>query len=495
MAPDQDIQSELKEVKLSLTRLFRGETCAKICKTIDYVERLNDNKKRLNGDPAVSHSFMVALKTAQMNLGPDAICCALLHDAIEDNPERDDIPHFIEKELGTHVLDMVRALTLINANPAEKSETKELEAAQQYLIATVSDLRIIMIKLADKLHNLMTIDGLPRDRQKRYMGEIERIYRPIVEYMGLGRICRELDDLLLKKKHPDEYEAILNFITRNYPTNEADVKTIISELETICALERIPVKIDGRVKSIASIYKKMRKYQKEGKTSHLDYIRDILAFRIITDTEKSCYTIASLISLFYEAQNNEMDDYITNPKPNGYKSLHLNIFHSNIRRILELQIKTQAMHENNEFGPASHIAYKTSGRSRAHPTDIFDWTASLNIQCSYYKTHEDKPITIELFKETIFVLTPDKDFIPLPSGATPIDLAYEIHSEMGTQCIGAIVNKRPVAVDTRLSTGDIVEIVTNSKKKYASKSWLEFVVTEKARREIQESVKNRLANL
>jgi GTP diphosphokinase / guanosine-3',5'-bis(diphosphate) 3'-diphosphatase len=485
-----DLPSDLQKISDTLIKLFQGSDCNLIESAFLYAYAKVKDQKRLNGEPAISHPLMVALKTAKMGLGPNSISAALLHDIIEDNPDSEIVSIEILEKFGEDVHTLVLALTKMQSDRVERSETSEVLAAQLYLLSTVNDLRVIMIKLADKLHNLMTIEGLEPDHQEKYMREIERIYLPIAEYIGLGAVHREMADLLFAKRNPMDYRKILDAI-REVSREEKNIKrTIVEELTTICALEDIRPIIEGRLKGITSIHAKLERYREKRGKSSIEHIKDIVAFRILCDTEDQCYLISSALHQFFDL-GHPTDDYISNPKPNGYKSIHIILTHPEFGDF-EVQIKTHAMHEYNEYGPASHIAYKVSGRSEAKPTDEFSWVKDLSFSSHFYKKNEDKPIPSKVLQDFIFVLTPKYDFIKLPKGSTPIDFAYSLHSDLGNQCIGASVNQRPVAIDSPLQTGDIVEIKTNPKKKYASESWLDFVVTDRAKEMIRKSVRRRV---
>jgi len=346
-----------------------------------------------------------------------------------------------------------------------------------------------MIKLADKLHNLMTVEGLQSEHQERYMKEIERIYLPIAEYIGLGAIHREMVDLLFAKRNPIEYRKIIDAIHEVSRDENKIKRSIIEELTTICSIEDVRPEIQGRIKGITSIYNKLKRYREEKGASSMDLIKDIIAFRILCDREDQCYVTSSALQQFYDLSD-PIDDFITNPKPNGYRSIHIILTHPDFGDF-EVQIKTHSMHEYNEYGPASHIAYKVSGRSETKPNDEYSWVKDLSFSSHFYKKHEDKPIPSKVLQNSIFVLTPKYDFIRLPKGSTPIDFAYSLHSTLGNQCIGASVNKLTVAIDSPLQTGDMIEIKTNPQKKYASEAWLDFVVTDRAKEMIRKSLRRR----
>ncbi|MBN1618209.1 bifunctional (p)ppGpp synthetase/guanosine-3',5'-bis(diphosphate) 3'-pyrophosphohydrolase [Candidatus Dojkabacteria bacterium] len=485
------MELNLGEIKKDLKSSIKNKKC-KIGVAIQFVEKLTEGQKRKNGDPLISHPLMVALKTSQMGLGTNAVCAALLHDVIEDYHDHPEYETYIEKEFGIDVLTMVKALTEINSNPSEKSKKSEIESAQKFLLATVPDLRVIMIKIADKLHNLMTVEGLSPERQKGYTEEVSKIYAPIAQYLGLWNIYLEIRDLILFKTDPKLYEEIKNYIDAESHNLQNKLDLIIEEIKIICELKNLKPKIYGRIKSISSIALKLQKYEEEGKfrknrnKNRIEAIEDKLAIRIITQNEDECYTIIENLRKFFDEVEGSLDDYIRYPKKNGYRSLQINLIHPT-EGIFETQIRTQEMHEYNEFGPASHIAYKLAAKREIDPTDKFDWIKMINVQKIKEKIDKNKPIPVKLFEDQVFILTPQKDVYQLPIGATPIDLAYELHSDIGDHCVGAIVNQKAEPLNYKLKTGDIVKILTSKSKKSVNKEWLKSTITEKARRYIKQA--------
>jgi GTP pyrophosphokinase len=467
-----------------------------IKKAVSLAEKYYKDKERLNGEPFINHSLAVAVKTAEMRLGANSISAAIVHDLLENYPYEDyeEMAQEIEEKLGKRVLKLVKALTKLNSTPAEKSKLTEVQAAQKYLLATVKDLRVIMIKLADKFHNVMTIEGLDKSDQEKYLKEVEKIYLPLTEYLGLGQIRRELRKLVFEKSHPEEYKQIQDYLKNSLKINEDYCKKIQEELETICSLKNIPAKISGRRKPAASVYKKRKKYLDEGKGTSIDNMEDLFAFRILVNTQQQCYDAASLVANFFEKIEGSLDDYIQMPKKNGYKSLQISFKHPEYG-VFELQIQTHEMHECNEYGTASHIAYKFANKRQADPSAAYAWVKEVHDKRDNYSPQSDQPIKLSLFEDVVFVLTPDKDIVELPKGSTPIDLAYWIHTQLGHQCIGAQVNGKSVPLKTKLKTGDIVKLKTNDQRKYADKQWLNWVRTSKARNAIERSLKRKEQNL
>ncbi len=487
MHDKDEIQKKIASMKSTLSAAFEGENKKKIDDAIEYIEGLTEGQKRKNGEPLIIHPFSVAYQTMRMELGPHSVCAALLHDAIEDNIFNDEIPKHIEEKFGQDVLDLVLSLTNFRTPTINPVKMNDTEVMQKYLIATSKDLRVIMIKIADKLHNLATVEGLPPTRQEVLKSQVEKIYVPIAEYLGLHKFMKEMRDTLLQKNNPETYQKIKTFIEKNRPIDENVSKKIIDELITICDIEGLLPQIYGRVKSITSIYEKMKRLAHDGKTSSLEYIRDVLGIRIITSTTEECYKVLDLVNKFYDVEEDSLDDYIAKPKKNGYKSIHLIPIHPKYGPF-ELQLRTCEMHYFDEFGPASHIAYKKAGTSNAQACSKYNWVADINFKELDYDMNNDKPIHIKLFDNLIFAITPKSDIVELAKDSTPVDFAYELHSELGDRTIAARVNGRSRPLNTKLKTGDVVEIISDPKKRYASEEWLKFVKTEKAEAKIRRSI-------
>lgn len=489
MPKDFSESKKTEKLKNKLINLYKEENKKRIKKALKLAEELNYGHYRKNNDPAIMHPLMVALKTAEIGLGPSSVCAALLHNILDikshDN-ENNLKANQIKKLFGKDVFNIINGLTKLKVNLPKNDNYTEIEAAQKYLIASIDDLRIIIIKIADKLHNLHTIEGLDKEKRKIHLKRLEKLYLPLTYYLGLKNQYTELSDLLLLKTDPKQYNEIKKFIKDKLQIQKHDVSQIKKELKTICNLSKLPTKVQGRLKSISAVHKKLKKYQNEGRGPSMRFIKDVLAFRIITKTKKQCYKIADTIQKFYDTVENTYEDYITNPKKNGYQSIHITLEHPKYG-LFELQIRTEEMHEYCEYGPAAHFAYKSAARRQANPTDEYKWIKEVNLSDQQFG--DDKPIKVDIFKNQIFVFTPDMEVIQLPKNATPLDLAYKLHTELGNQCIGATVNKRMVKLYHKLKTGDIVKIKTDKNKKNANKIWLKYVVTSKAKKKIKQSLK------
>jgi GTP diphosphokinase / guanosine-3',5'-bis(diphosphate) 3'-diphosphatase len=467
---------------------FSPEDQVLIRRSYAIVQKYTDGTWRKNGDPGISHPLIVAQRVVEAGLGSHSVSAALLHDLIEDNPEATDLQTCIRDTCGEDVEHLVLEMTVIEHNPAEKVPFHNAEIAQKQFLSQISDLRTVIIKLADILHNLETIEGLSPQRQESFIAEVENLYLPASEYLGVKSLHRKIETIVFAYQHPREYKAIATYIATHHVNGEEMVKKITSELSNIVALSHRSASVEGRFKSIPSIYKKMEKYVQEGKPDDIRNLLDILAFRIIVDTEKDCYSILSAILSRYHIQDDRIKDYIAKPKLNGYKSIHLIAYDENDTPF-EIQIRTHEMHTYNEYGQASHVLYKRQGSREATPSTEFTWTSTVGRVMKEYQRNDDKPIPVHFFNESIFVLTPKNEFFQLPKGATAIDLAYTIHTDLGNQCVGVKIDGKVRPLETTLQSGNIVEILKNSNKKHPDRSWLEVVQTSLAKAKIRQRLR------
>lgn len=463
---------------------FSSEGREIVSKAIELAEKYHGGDKRLNGDPKTYHCLATGLKIKEIGFGPKTISAAILHDVLKHEERKEEYRELISKKLGEDVLELVEESTSTKADSAEKTgEFTDLSSIQKYILSSVKDIRTVIIKLADKHNNLLTLEPLPKKDQERFLNEMEKIYIPLSELLGLGSIHKELSDLFLKNTKPNRYTQIKGFMKDQRKISDQAQKEIIEELNTVCDIESVEAEVQGRTKSISSIAKKQKKYEKEGKPNKLDNILDVIAFRIITKTMEDCYKVRSLLTNLYDEIAEESDDYIANPKPNGYRAIHLCLKHQK-RGILEIQILTRSMHFYNELGPASHIAYKKSGKRNAKSSAEFDWVKQVHEE----RKDPDSAIKADLFTDQIFAFTPDSDIVQLPKGSTPLDFAYRVHTRLGNQCVGVMVNGKATSLDEELKTGDIVEIRIDKNKKFASEDWVDLVTTESAKRKIKTSL-------
>lgn len=445
----------------------------------DYAEKKHFGQKRISGDDYILHPLNVALILTEISADAPCMAAALLHDTIEDS---DATREEIEKMFGPEVALLVDGVTKIN----KINFTSDSEASAAYqrkiLVGLAEDVRVIIIKLADRLHNMRTINVLSEEKQKRKAKETLEILTPVAHRLGIYKIKSELEDLSLRYLKPDAYFEIVEKLNQKKSERDEAVSKMQNEVSTLLAEHNIPHEIKGRSKSIYSIYNKMAKGKR------FDDIYDILALRVFVDTEQDCYLALGLIHSKYKPVPKRFKDYIAMPKTNLYQSLHTTVFGID-GDLFEIQIRTYEMDKIAEYGIASHWSYKegTDGSVKdkmEQKLQIFRNIIELNEDSSSPEEFVSSVKKDILTNDVIYVYTPKGDVVELPVDSTPVDFAYKVHSEVGDRMVGAIVNDNIVPLDYKLSTGDIIKINTNKASK-PSKDWLSFVVTTGAKNKIR----------
>lgn len=470
---------------------LRKRDVAFIRKAFKFARKQHKGQKRKTGENFLIHPLYTAYYIADLGLGKDSIAAAFLHDVIEDcNVSESEL----KREFNPTVVKLVRGVTKLRRTEKTKITKSSVDNLRRFLIVAATDIRVLIIKLADRFHNAQTIEGLSEERQKTYAQEIKYIFSALSDYLGIYYFKRQFDDIAFRILNPIEYKRINNYLQKNHKKRRSYVNKITKKIKKILAQQKIRNEVYGREKSIYSIHKKLGKYLREGKIhSQSEYGRvyDNFGFRILVPTKEDCYKVLGIIHSTWPPLSGEFDDYIANPKPNGYRSLQTTVFCDN-NKLAEIQIRTYKMHEYNEFGPASHIAYQLSGRRNPLPTAAFNWLRKINIfRRGTPKRKSEKSYKIKVLKDNIFVLTPKKEVKQLPKGSTPIDFAYSVHTVIGNKCRGAKVNKKLVSLDYELHTGDQVEIIIERKAKYPKPKWLEFAVSPGARSKIKNALRKK----
>jgi len=469
---------------------------AMIRKAYDVALDAHKGIRRKSGEPYIYHPIEVARITAdEIWPEPTTVAAALLHDVVEDNEdwEIEDI----EKEFGKQVAVIVDGVTKIPKDAMNTSHHQISQQAENYrkiLIALAKDPRAIFVKLADRLHNMRTLEAMPKSNQLKISAESMYLYAPLAHKLGLYNIKTELEDLYLKYTHTDEYNVIYAWLEENAKERNKYIKDFIAPLETALKESGIKARVFGRTKSVHSIWKKM---QKQG--VFLDEIYDIFAIRIVIDEpngsileKQACWRTYSIVTDIYHSVNlKRLRDWISHPRPNGYESLHTTVNDTKKGRWVEIQIRTERMDEIAEKGYAAHWKYKeeTKKTKKGEVKNIDDWLLNSRKMIENYAKDQSAVDFVEEFREHIvsdyiWVFTPKGDIISLPKGSTPVDFAFEIHSEVGKHCLGAKVNKKAVKLSTALQNSDQVSILT-SKNHFPNVDWLNFVKTSKARHGIK----------
>lgn len=447
-----------------------------------YAMKMHGSQKRASGDPYFSHPLEVAGILTDMKLDAASICTALLHDTVEDT---EATLEDIKKLFGDEVERLVDGVTKLSKIEFQSAQEKQAENFRKLVLAMSEDIRVLLVKLADRLHNMRTLHHIPKpEKRKRIALETIEIYAPLAERIGIHKIKEELEDIafgILNPEARDSITARLNYLRAE--GGEAVVTRIIAELEKKLKESGVESIINGREKTRYSIWKKMQR-----KNIAFEQLSDIMAFRVIVPNIQECYHALGVIHGLYPTVPGRFKDYISLPKPNGYKSLHTTVIGPENHRI-EIQIRTHEMQEEADLGVAAHWAYKqndgqsTDGRQ-------FRWLRELmDIVEQAQKPEEFLENTkLELYQDQVFCFTPNGDLIALPRGATPVDFAYAVHSTLGDRTVGAKVNGRIVPLNTQLSNGDQIEIAT-SKSQTPSPQWERFVVTGKAKARIRRFVR------
>ncbi len=447
-----------------------------IQKAYVFAAAKHSGQVRLSGEPYLSHPLEVANILADLRLDAATITAGLLHDIIEDT---DVTLEELKEKFGSEVAKLVDGVTKIERMDFSTREERLAENVRKMILAMSDDIRVIFIKLADRLHNMRTLGFHNGIKQRLISQETLDIYSPIANRLGLYKIKRELDDLSLKYLKPEVYNQIKQRIEELKPEGEKYIQKIIKELTQLLKENSIKGKVSGRIKGIYSIYNKM---QRQNIT--LDEVYDIIAFRVIVESVKDCYAILGLIHGKWTPID-RFKDYISRPKPNMYQSLHTTVIGPE-GKPLEIQIRTTSMHQLAEYGIAAHWKYKENTPFSPKDERIYTWVKQI---LDWEREAKDPReflagLKMNLFDDEIYVFTPKGDVIKLPAGATPVDFAYAIHTEVGHRCAGAKVNGKLVPLDTPLKSGDKVEIITRPNHK-PSRDWLNFVKTSKARAKIR----------
>ena len=458
-----------------------------IKKAYEFAAAAHVGEKRLNGEPLIDHCLAVAELLTELKMDEKTLAAALLHDVLE---KTDITKEDLEKEFGKTVANLVDGVTVIKKVKTKTGEKCEVENLRKLLLATAKDVRVVLIRLAEKLHNLRTIDSLPPGKQKVVISKIFDIYAPLAGRLGVHHFKWQLEDWAFKFQNHSEHTRIQNHLAETREEREKYIEKISQILSDELKKNNIDNEIFGRPKHFYSIYKKMKKYQREGKVPTPKNILDQLAVMVLVETIGDCYQTLGIVHQLFRPLDQEFDDYIARSKPNGYRSIHTTVFGPE-EKFVEIQIKTRKMHEYNEFGPAAHTYYKESGKREVGPTNKLLWLKNLMEWQKDLDSERDfeRALKIDVFGDRVFVLTPQGDVLDLPQGATPIDFAYAVHTELGHQCVGAKVNGKLVPLDYKLQTNQVVEILTSKTKKLPSRDWLNIVKTQSARSQIRRALR------
>lgn len=465
-------------------RDFSEEELSLIQRAYVFAEKAHQGRDRSSGEPYITHPIAVALKLAEMRLDAATLCAALLHDVCEDASCSLET---IKKEFGEEIAFLVAGVTKLDKIQFHGIE-RSAESLRKMFLAVAEDIRVVLIKLMDRWHNMETLSSLPPEKQKRIAIETLEVYAPTAYRLGIGELKGHLEDLAFPYVYPQEYAWVAAQVKTPLEERSAYIASIIPVLRDALTKEHIiPLDIHGRAKRYYSLYKKLLKYEMD-----VQKVYDLIAVRVIVHNIEECYGTLGVIHSLWKPIPGLVKDYIALPKPNGYRSLHTTVFGPE-GIITEFQIRTGVMHEEAEKGIAAHWAYadKKGGKEyRGRKASFADakelqWVEQLREWQKDFANPDEflESVKIDFFKNRIFVLTPKGEVFDLPEGSTPIDFAYQVHSEIGDSAAGAKVNSKIMPLDSELKNGDVVEIMTQKGKK-PSQDWLEFTKTGQARKKI-----------
>ena len=487
----EELEKKFSELLEEIKGYNDGADFPLIKRAWEFAKLAHTGQKRLAGGPFVAHPLEVAKRLAVWRLDTTSIMAAILHDTIEDGgAKREDIV----SEFGEEVATLVDGVTKVTTLRLKGSREKEfVENLRKMLLVMARDLRVVLVKLADRFHNMQTLYALSDQKQKENALETLDIYAPLAERLGMGRVKGELEDLSFPYVFPEEYKTIFKESKPFYKEAEEHIKKMKRTLLKELMEEEIKAEIHGRKKHLYSLWRKLARPEIDG---DFDKVHDIVALRIIVGTVAQCYTaLGKVHSLYKPVPRIGISDFIAQPKPNGYRSIHTKVFGPG-GRIVEVQIRTFLMHEEAEFGVAAHWAYeelKSAGekdevleKEGAVAPKKLSWVRQLIEWQNELSDSEEflRAVKFDALKHRNFVFSPMGDVFDLPVGATPIDFAYAVHTQLGNSVAGAKVDSKIVPLDYKLKSGQVVEIIKSKYPKGPNHDWLEFVVTTEARREI-----------
>ncbi|RMC48857.1 bifunctional (p)ppGpp synthetase/guanosine-3',5'-bis(diphosphate) 3'-pyrophosphohydrolase [Lactobacillus sp. ESL0228] len=473
------------EVIEACKKYMDDEQLAFVEKAYKFAFKAHHDQKRASGQPYIVHPTQVAGTLATLSLDPDTIAAGFLHDTVEDTPVTNED---IKNNFGKDVAFIVDGVTKLNKYEYKSHQEFLAENHRKMLIAMAKDLRVIMVKLADRLHNMHTLEHLRPDKQRRIASETMDIYAPLADRLGIGTIKWELEDMSFHYLNPKAYYQIVNLMDAKRSEREGYINDAINTLKASLESLGIKYEIHGRPKHIYSIYKKMVDKHKD-----FNEIYDLLAVRVIVPTVKDCYAVLGAVHTKWKPMPGRFKDYIAVPKVNGYQSLHTTIIGPG-GRPLEIQIRTKQMHEVAEYGVAAHWAYKQGNFSGVTPTSSNEKLDMVREILELKDETQDadefmKSVKSEIFSDRVYAFTPKGEVYELPKGSVTLDFAYEIHTQVGSHAVGAKVNGKLVPLDYKLKNGDVIEIMTQSNAS-PSRDWIDMVKTSRARNKIRRYYRN-----
>ena len=478
---DKDQKPVTIEAIIESVRQYQpGADTALIQKAYDLANDAHKEQKRVSGEAYIIHPLSVAKILTELQIDAVTISAALLHDVVEDTTYTLEQ---MQEIFGEEVAMLIDGVTKLGKIEYKSKEEQQLENYRKMFLAMAKDIRVIMIKLADRLHNMRTLKFMREDKQKRIAKETIEIYAPLANRLGISNIKWELEDLCLRYLEPETYYELVESVKQKRKERQAFIEESSQQIQEKLADANVKAEISGRAKHFYSIYKKMKRDHKD-----ISEIYDLSAVRVLVETVKDCYAVLGVIHAMWKPMPGRFKDYIAMPKSNGYQSLHTTVMTKGYP--LEIQIRTFAMHKVSEYGVAAHWKYKEAGKSVGAGKEYdqkMSWLRQLvNLQQELSDPREYfEALKVDVFSDEVFVFTPKGDVIDLPKGSIPIDFAYRIHTEVGHHCVGAKVNGKLVPLEYKLKNGDIVSVVTNKANNGPSRDWLNIVASPETRTKIR----------
>jgi GTP diphosphokinase / guanosine-3',5'-bis(diphosphate) 3'-diphosphatase len=471
----------LKELLVSVGSYLSPDQVSRVREAAEFGTSAHQGQKRLSGEPYISHPVATAAILADLHLDADTIIAAILHDVIEDTPTPKDQ---LAARFGADVAELVDGVTKLDQIKFKSREEAQAESFRKMLLAMVRDLRVILVKLADRTHNMRTIEAMAAPRRRAIARETLEIYAPIAERLGLYNMKLELEDLGFKALYPRRYHVLERALRRARGNQKEFLKKIEQQLNAVLMKSGIPARVVTREKHLYSVYRKMRR-----KRAMLNEIVDVYGIRIVVDTPDTCYRALGAVHSVFKPMPGRFKDYLAIPRVNGYQSLHTTLFGPNGVPI-EVQIRTSDMHRVAEAGIAAHWKYKTGDSDSTQQQRTREWLSNL-VSLQEAGTSEEflESVKVDLFPDKVYVFTPKGEILRLPSAATVVDFAYAVHTDIGNRCVAAKIDRRMTPLRTVLRNGQTVEIIT-AKGATPNPSWVNFVVTAKARSAIRHYLKS-----
>ena len=475
----------MDQFRNKIPMIFAPAQAELILNAWDYASKMHGDQKRDSGEPYITHPIAVANILFDLGLDSSTLAAALLHDCVEDTNATSDE---IKTLFGEEVAELVAGVTKLDKIAFKSKEEEQAENFRRMFFAMAKDIRVIIIKLADRLHNMRTISSISHERQQAMARETLEIFAPLASRLGLSYLKCELEDICLKVLEPEIYDTLAHEITLKRAERQELVTHICGKLSDLLKELNVRGEVSGRPKHFFSIYKKMKNYNRT-----FDQIYDLTAVRVIVENIKDCYEVLGMIHTLWKPMPGRFKDYIAVPKANNYQSLHTTVM-TTFGMPFEIQIRTYEMHKIAEYGIAAHWKYKENRGVTNELDEKLEWLRGvMDVQSETTSPQEFyESLKFDLYSGQVFVFTPKGDVITLSEGSTPVDFAYYVHTAIGNKCVGAKINNKIVPLETKLNTGDYVEVITSAQSKGPSRDWLRFVKTSQAKTKIKAFFKKEL---